>query len=66
MTEDTQDNELLTVGEIARILRCDSTTVRRWIKLGILEAIALPSKNGVKQVYRIKHETLDKLLGNQS
>lgn len=63
MAENTQD--LFTVPEIARILRCNDTTVRRWIKQGSLEAIALPSPTGQKQIHRIKRETLDKLLGNQ-
>jgi excisionase family DNA binding protein len=54
-------NELLTVGEVARILRVDNTTVRRWVKQGSLEAIALPHVN-MRQVYRIKRETLNKVL----
>lgn len=62
----TNTQELLTVAEVARILRCDDTTVRRWIKLGVLEAVTLPSPTGQKQGYRIKKSTLDKLLGNQS
>ena len=31
--------DLLTVREVANQLRVDDTTVRRWIKNGILEAI---------------------------
>ena len=54
--------ELLTVREIARKLRVDDTTVRRWIKTGALEAITLPHR-GARQAYRVKSETLDKLLG---
>lgn len=64
MTENTQDNELLTVLEVSRIFRVDSTTIRRWIKQGILDAITLPSLHGLKQGYRIKRETVDKVLGN--
>jgi excisionase family DNA binding protein len=56
--------ELLTVHEIARRLRVDDTTVRRWIKSGALEAITLPHR-GKRQAYRIKHSTLDTLLGGQ-
>ena len=37
--------ELLTVGEVARSLRVDETTVRRWIKNGALEAITLPHRS---------------------
>ena len=29
--------ELLTVSEVAKILRVDDTTVRRWVKQGALE-----------------------------
>jgi excisionase family DNA binding protein len=53
--------ELLTVREIARRLRVDDTTVRRWIKSGALEAITLPHK-GKRQAYRVKKSTMDKLL----
>src|SRR6516162_3853418 len=57
-----QLSELLTVSEVARILRVDDTTVRRWVKNGVLEAVILPHVNQ-RQGYRIKRETLDKLLG---
>ncbi|GCE13240.1 helix-turn-helix domain-containing protein [Tengunoibacter tsumagoiensis] len=53
--------ELLTVREVARRLRVDDTTVRRWIKSGALEAITLPHR-GKRQAYRIKKSTLDTLL----
>jgi excisionase family DNA binding protein len=62
MTEDTRE-ELLTVREVARRLRVDDTTVRRWIKSGALEAITLPHR-GKRQAYRIKKTTLDKLLNS--
>lgn len=54
-------DELLTVSEVARRLRVDDTTVRRWIKSGVLEAITLPHK-GKRQAYRVKKSTIDKLL----
>jgi len=54
---------LLTVSEVAEILRVDDSTVRRWMKQGILESVALPHKNE-RQAYRIKRETIDELLGN--
>jgi len=54
-------DELLTVREIAKRLRVDDTTVRRWIKSGALEAITLPHK-GKRQAYRVKSSTLGKLL----
>ncbi|HZS78846.1 MAG TPA: helix-turn-helix domain-containing protein [Ktedonobacteraceae bacterium] len=53
--------ELLTVREVARRLRVDDTTVRRWIKSGALEAITLPHK-GKRSAYRVKKSTMDKLL----
>ncbi len=56
-------SELLTVAEVAEILRVDDTTVRRWVKLGVLEAVILPHLNA-RQGYRIKRATLNNLLGN--
>lgn len=56
------NNELLTVSEVAQILRCDDTTVRRWIKQGALEAVVLPHVNN-RQAYRIRRDTLNKILG---
>lgn len=53
--------ELLTVHEVAQQLRVDDTTVRRWIKNGVLEAVALPHK-GLRQAYRVRRSTLDALL----
>ncbi|HLZ59057.1 MAG TPA: helix-turn-helix domain-containing protein [Ktedonosporobacter sp.] len=53
--------ELLTVHEVAQILRVDDTTVRRWIKNGVLEAVRLPHLNK-RESYRIRQETVDKLL----
>ena len=61
--EDTQVIDLLlTVGEVARQLRVDLTTVRRWIKQGTLEAVTLPHR-GKRKAYRIKQATLNKLMG---
>jgi excisionase family DNA binding protein len=54
-------NDLLTVDEVSKILRVDSTTTRRWIKLGALEAVILPHVND-RQAYRIKRAVLDRLL----
>jgi excisionase family DNA binding protein len=56
-------SELLTVSEVARILRVDDTTVRRWVKQGALEAVVLPHVNA-RQAYRIKRETLNRVLGD--
>lgn len=54
-------NELMTVVEVADALRVDATTVRRWVKNGVLEAVVLPHANK-RCAYRIKRETLKKLL----
>ena len=59
-----EDTDLLTVREVAKQLRVDDTTVRRWIKNGILEAITLPHR-GARQAYRIRRSTLDALLEPQ-
>lgn len=58
------DNDpFLTVREVARRLRVDDTTVRRWIKQGILPAITLPQKQGgSRQSYRVPASTLQKYL----
>jgi len=54
-------NDLMTVHEVAQTLRCDDTTIRRWIKLGILDAISLPHR-GLRTAYRIRRSTLQALL----
>ena len=54
-------SDLLTIREVARALRVDDTTVRRWVKQGVLEAIILPHR-GKRQAYRIHRSTLDALL----
>ncbi len=54
-------NDLLTIREVAQRLRVDTTTVRRWISLGLLEAIILPHR-GKRQAYRVRKSTLDHLL----
>lgn len=59
------DADLLTVSEVAKQLRVDDTTVRRWIKSGVLEAISLPH-SGIRQAYRIRRSTLEALLSTTS
>lgn len=58
---DKNTPDLLTVSEVARILRVDDTSIRRWIKQGALEAIILPHVNE-RQAYRIKRVTLDAII----
>jgi excisionase family DNA binding protein len=55
-------DDLLTVSEVAKLLRVDNTTVRRWVKQETLEAIVLPHMKE-RQAYRIKKETVLKMLG---
>ena len=57
-------SDLLTVSEVAEILRVDDTTVRRWVKQGALEAVVLPHVNA-RKAYRIKRDTLNKVLGSE-
>lgn len=59
------NNELLTVGEVAQILKVDDTTVRRWVKNGAIEAVVLPHINE-RQSYRITREVLNKALSQSS
>lgn len=59
--EKAEPEELLTVREVARRLRVDDTTVRRWIKHGTLEAVSLPH-TGKRQAYRVRRSTIDTLL----
>ena len=60
--QEQADPELLTVREVAKKLRCDLTTVRRWIAQGTLEAVTLPHR-GKRKAYRIRQAVLDKLIG---
>ena len=53
------DDDLLTVQEVARKYRVDDTTIRRWIKSGALEAVTLPGR-GKRQVHRVKKSALRK------
>ena len=56
-----QDDVLLTVGEVAKLLRVNASTIRRWIATGTLQAVALPG-SGKRQSYRIRQQTLDTIL----
>lgn len=63
--ESERSGELLTVREVAKRLRVDDTTVRRWIKAGALQAVTLPHK-GKRCGYRIKKMTVDRLVNSAS
>ncbi len=58
-----QTNELLTVQEVARRLRVNEATVRRWIKNGSLAAVKLPHR-GKREIYRVRQSTLDGVLNH--
>jgi excisionase family DNA binding protein len=62
MIAEKREEHLLTIAEVARRLRVDGTTVRRWINTGTLEAVSLPHVNK-RTSYRIKSSTLAGLLG---
>src|SRR5438046_2381541 len=59
----SETHVLLTVSEVARALRVDDTTVRRWIKQGALEAILLPHL-GKRKGYRVRKDTFDQLFAS--
>ena len=61
MTTLQTDDELMTVREVAQTLRLDDTTVRRYVKNGLLDAISLPHR-GLRTAYRIRRSTLQALL----
>jgi len=58
-------DDLLTIHEVARRLRVDDTTVRRWINNGVLEAVTLPHL-GKRRGYRVKQTTLNTLLSGST
>jgi excisionase family DNA binding protein len=49
--------ELLTPTEAAKMLRVSHSTITRYIRLGLLDAVKLPSGQ-----YRIRREDVEKLL----
>ena len=57
-----KEEHLLTIAEVAKRLRVDTTTVRRWINVGTLEAVTLPHIHK-RHSYRVKESTLAELLG---
>ncbi len=59
--QDIEESGLLTVGEVAKRLRVDTTTVRRWVTQGLLKVVTLPHK-GKRRGYRIRQSTLDNLM----
>jgi excisionase family DNA binding protein len=60
-----KEDRLLTIAEVAKHLRVDDTTVRRWINNGVMEAVSLPHLNK-RQSYRVKQSTLASVLGEHT
>lgn len=56
-----QNDDLLTVHQVAQILRVDDTTVRRWIVQKSLDAVSLPHRNK-RVMYRIRRTTIEAML----
>jgi len=52
---------LLTSAEAAKMLRVSHSTITRYVRLGLLDAVRLPSGQ-----YRIRLEDVEKLLQRQS
>lgn len=50
--------ELLTIGEVAKLLKVHPNTLRNWEKQGILK----PARIGTKKLRRYKREDIQKLL----
>jgi excisionase family DNA binding protein len=64
VTLEKKEDHLFTIAEVAKRLRVDSTTVRRWINVGTLEAVTLPHMNK-RHSYRVKQSTIAALLSEQ-
>ena len=58
------ETDLLTVREFAQALAIDETTVLRWIKDRVIEAVTLPHVPGGRVYHRIKRSTLDVILNS--
>ena len=55
------ENDLLTVSEVAKLCRVDVTTVRRWIDNNLLPAISLP-RTGKYQNRRVRKSDIKQLM----
>jgi len=51
-------DELLTTAEAAKMLKVSQKTIDRWIRLGQLRAVRLPSGR-----YRVSRAEIEKMLG---
>ena len=44
MTNDNQDSEMLTVGEVSELLHLHPNTIRRWVDEGLIKAYRIGSR----------------------
>ena len=56
-----EDSSLLTMREVADLLRVDHVTVRRWTEEGSLEVVLLPQR-GNRKLRRIRGSVIKKIL----
>lgn len=64
-TNQSYAGRFLTIPQVAKLLRVEGATVRKWIKDGTIEAVELPAKPGSQRKHRrVRGEVVDKLLGN--
>mgnify|MGYP003620818693 CR=1 FL=1 len=54
--------ELLTLGEAAKILKVHPNTLRLWDNKGVLKAVRI----GIKQVRRYRKEDIEKFIDKKS
>lgn len=52
----------LTPSEIATTLGVDRSTITRWVRLGSVKSIRLPSKEGKRGLIRIEEQEVRRLL----
>ena len=57
------NDDLMTMREVARQLRMDEATVRRWAHSGIIDVIRLPQA-GPNVRYRMRRTAFDALFEN--
>ncbi len=58
------ESPLLTLREVAGLLRVEVSTVHRWIKNGALAGVTLPGA-GRQHVYRVQRATIDAILADR-
>lgn len=54
------DDELLTVPEVAKLLKLNEQTIRRWLRTGRLKGHSLGSRQAG---WRVRRSDVDELLG---